>query len=62
MKIFPKNAESAIRAVDADAKRRIINKEADGVLFERSLRLSLKSATRVDFTGGRVAEWQTLGI
>ena len=61
MKIFPKNVESAFRAVDADAKRRIIKKEADGVLLS-VFPVCLRSTFAVEQKGGRVAEWQTLGI
>ncbi len=60
-KIFPKNVESAFGAVDVDVKRRIIRKEAGGVLLG-VLPVCLRSTFNVDFEGGRVAEWQTLGI
>jgi hypothetical protein len=39
MKILPKNEKSAFRAVDADVKRRIIRKEAGGVLWNALPRL-----------------------
>lgn len=61
MKIFPKNVESAFRAVDADAKRRIIKEEAGDVLLS-VFPVCLRSTFVVERKGGRVAEWQTLGI
>ena len=61
MKIFPKNEKSAFQAVDADAKRRIIKEEAGDVLLS-VFPFCLRSTFAVERKGGRVAEWQTLGI
>ena len=61
MKIFPKNEKSAFRAVDADVKRRIIGKRSGRRSFER-FPVCLRSTFHDDRKGGRVAEWQTLGI